>query len=102
MQKPSDIWKRIRRATLDRIERGVIKPLEPLYSIYVGVCLCYLVGFMKFQFFRPDGDFTLTAAMYLSLVAICGGLVPILTGSVLILHFVSRRFRRLVGESYSF
>lgn len=102
MQKPSDSWKRIRGATLDRIERSVIRPLEPLYLIYVGVCLCYLVGFMKFHFFGPNGDITLTAAIYLSLVAICGALVPILTGSVLVLHFASRRYERLVAESNCF
>ena len=58
MQPPSDNWKRIRRATLERAQRTAIDPLSPLYDLYVGVCAVYFAGVIHFNFFDYGTEFT--------------------------------------------
>lgn len=98
MNKPSRNWQSTRRAVLERIQRNAIEPLEPLFKIYAVVCIFYLVGFLRFQFFVDITAFSWIDTVQLLTVAVAGVLVPILTGSVLTLHFASRRLDRLASE----
>ncbi|WP_324752718.1 hypothetical protein [Roseovarius sp. Pro17] len=98
MQKPSENWKRIRRATLGRAKRTAIEPLSPLYDVYSGVCALYLAGFLYFNFFANDTEFSWFTACLIICVAVAGALVPVLTGSVLTLHFASKKLERLIAE----
>jgi hypothetical protein len=98
MQKPSENWKRIRRAALERAQRTVIDPLSPLYNIYLGVSALYLAGFLHFNFFDNGTDFTWFTACLIISVAIAGALVPVLLGAVLTLHFTTSRLQKMVSE----
>ena len=98
MKKPSENWKRIRRAALERAQRTAIDPLSPLYDLYLGVCAVYLAGFLHFNFFEYGTEFTWFKACLIVCVAVAGALVPVLTGSVLALHFASKKLERLIVE----
>ncbi|WP_417268443.1 hypothetical protein [Celeribacter baekdonensis] len=97
MKKPSENWKRIRRAALERAQRTAIDPLSPLYNIYSGVCALYLAGFIHFRFLNFSNEVDSLTAFLIVVVAIAGALVPVLTGSVLTLHFASRQLERLTS-----
>lgn len=98
MQKPNDNWKRIRRAALERAQRTAIDPLSPLYDLYLGVCAVYLAGFLYFHSFERGTEFSWFTAWIIICVAVAGALVPVLTGSILTLHFVSKKLERLIAE----
>ncbi len=98
MQPPSDNWKRIRRAALERAQRTAIEPLEALFTAHVAVCVYYLVGSLHFQFLDYSQAFSWIEAVQLLTVAVAGVLVPILTGAVLTLHFASQRLQQLTDE----
>lgn len=98
MEKPSKKWGCMRRAVLERVQRTAIEPLETLFTIHLAVCVYYFVGFLRFKFVDHSEPFTMIETIQLLSVAAAGVLVPILTGSVLILHFASRRIERLAGE----
>jgi hypothetical protein len=101
MKKPSKNWKKVRMAALDRARRSAIEPLNVLYPAYAVICACYLGGFFWFQFFETNGDFSFLSASLLLILASCGVLVPILTGSVFTLLFASQRLNKLVEEQSS-
>lgn len=98
MKKPSRNWCSTRRAVLERIQRSAIKPLEPMFTIYAAVCVFYLMGFLRFQFSNDITSFSWIDTVQILLVAVAGFLVPILTGSVLTLHFTSRKMEQLARE----
>mgnify|MGYP000203404863 CR=1 FL=1 len=98
MQKPSENWKRTRQAAQERAKRTAIDPLSPLYNVYSGVCALYLAGFLHFKFFNYGTDFSWFAACLIICVAVAGALVPVLTGSILTLHFASKKLERLIAE----
>jgi len=98
MKRPSKKWRNVRLATLDRVRRSAMDPLEPLYTIYASVCLLYLAGFIRFQFFDYPDIFNLATALQLLILAVSGLLIPVLTGSVLTLCFAHRRLQRLTDE----
>jgi hypothetical protein len=98
MQKPSENWKRIRRAALERAQRTSVDPLSPLYDLHLGVCAVYLAGFFHFNFFDYSAEFSWFKACLIICVAAAGALVPLLTGSVLTLHFASKKLERLIAE----
>lgn len=98
MEKASENWRRTRRAVLERAQRTTIDPLSPLYNIYLGVSALYLVGFLHFKFFGFGTDFTWLNTFLIVCVAVAGALVTVLTGSVLILHFVSKKLESLIAE----
>lgn len=98
MKRPSENWKRIRRAALERAKRTAIDPLSPIYNIYSGVCALYLAGFLHFKFFDHGTDFSWFTACLIISVAVAGALVPVLTGSILTLHFASKKLERLIAE----
>jgi hypothetical protein len=98
MKKASENWKRTRRAALERAQRNTIDPLSPLYDIYLGVSALYLAGFLHLKFFDHGTDFNWFTACIIISVAVAGALVPVLTGSVLTLHFASKKLERLIAE----
>lgn len=98
MKKASENWKRTRRAALERAHRTTIDPLSPLYNIYMGVTALYLAGFLHFNFFDYSTEITLFKACLIICVAVAGALVPVLTGSILTLHFASKKLERLIAE----
>ena len=98
MKKASENWKRTRRAVLERTHRTTVDPLSPLYNIYMGVSALYLAGFLHFNFFDYGTEFTWFRAGIIICVAVAGILVPVLTGSVLTLHFASKKLERLIAE----
>lgn len=98
MDKPSKSWLDTRRAVLDRAQRTVVEPLELLQKIYAVVCICYLVGFLRFQFFETGSDFTPITIVLLLVAGACGVLVPILTGSVLAMHFTCLKLNKVANE----
>lgn len=98
MQKPSDQWKRIRQAALERGRKTAIDPLSPLYDVYLGASAVYLAGFIHFNFFAAGPNFGWFAACLAIFAATAGALVPVLTGSVLTLHFARKKLERLIAE----
>lgn len=98
MNKSSRKWNNTRLAVLTRVQRNAIEPLEPLFKIHIVVCIYYVVGCLHFRFFGHSPTFTLIETIQLLTVAVAGIMVPILTGSVLTLHFASRRLQRLTNE----
>lgn len=98
MNGPSKNWLSVRRAVLDRAERKVFDPLSPLFTIYAVVCAYYIIGALRFQFFDQTATFTWIEAIQILTVAAAGLLVPVLTGSVMMLHFTSRRLQMLTNE----
>lgn len=98
MQKPSENWKRIRHAVLNRVHRTTIEAFSPVYSIHAGACAVYLAGFLHFNFFAEGADLTWLTASLLIVVVFAGALVPLLTGSVITLHFAGRRLSKLMNE----
>ena len=98
MEKPSKEWKCARGAALERVRRTAIEPLTPLYTIYAAVCVCFIAGFLRFQFFDTGTDLDLITALQIVIVSICGALVPILTGSVFTAHFTALKIEKLARE----
>jgi len=98
MQQPSENWKLIRRAALERAQRTAIDPLSPLYEVYLGVSTLYLAGFIHFNFFDRSTDFSWFTACLIMCVAVAGILVPLLTGAVLTLHFTTSRMQKMISE----
>jgi hypothetical protein len=95
MQKPSDNWKKLRSASLELARRKIIEPLEAVYVALLGASALYLVGFLYLTFASQPGEYELFAGVFISIVAIAGVLVPILTGSALTLRLADRRWRNL-------
>lgn len=91
MKKARENWKHTRRAVLERAQRTAIDPLSPLYDLYWGVSALYLAGFFHIKFFEHGTDFTFFTEILIIIVAIAGALVPVLTGSVLTLHYAKSR-----------
>ncbi len=98
MQKPSDQWKKLRRATLERARRNVIDPLEPLHTVLLAASALYLIGFFRLSFTGQPYEFTWISGAAIFVVALSGLLVPILTGSVLTLQFIHRKLETLASE----
>ncbi|UWR22623.1 hypothetical protein [Sulfitobacter sp. S190] len=98
MKKPSNKWKKLRRAALERARRNIVEPLEPLHMVLLATNALYLIGFLRLTFAGQPYDFTWISGAGILAMAFFGLLVPILTGSVLTLHFASRRFDRLMSN----
>ncbi|WP_340244750.1 hypothetical protein [Sulfitobacter pontiacus] len=98
MQKPSDNWKKLRRATLERARRNAVEPLEPLYTVLLVASALYLIGFLRLSFGGQPHDFTLISGAAIFAVALSGILVPILSGSVITLRLADRQLNKLIEE----
>lgn len=98
MQKPSDNWKRLRRAVLERVHQDTIERLEPIFMVYLIASAVYLAGFLHFNFIHQPLEYSWLAGVTIISVAISGVLVTLLTGSVLTLFLTSKRLERLINE----
>ena len=98
MQKPSDKWKQIRRAALERAERNVIHPLAPIYYLFLGASVIYLAGFVHLNLFDIGPELSLFGACLVLVFAAVCALIPFLFGAVLTLHFASTRLKTLTNE----
>ncbi|WP_299147251.1 hypothetical protein [uncultured Tateyamaria sp.] len=98
MQKPSDQWKKLRRAALERARRNMIEPLEVVHLALLGASALYLAGFLRLNLFGQTDEFSLASGAFVLLAAAGGLLVPVLTGSALTLHFADRRLGQLLRE----
>lgn len=98
MQKPSDQWKKLRRAALERARRNMIEPLEVVHLALLGASALYLAGFLRLNLFVQNGEFSLASGAFILLAAAAGLLVPVLTGSALTLHLADRRLGNLLRE----
>ena len=98
MRKPSDQWKKLRRAALERARRNMIEPLEVIHLALLGASALYLAGFLRLHLFGQTGEFSLASGVFVLLVAAAGLLVPVLTGSAVTLHLADRRLGQLLRE----
>ena len=98
MQRPSEKWKKLRSAALERARRNVIEPLEVVHLALVGASALYLAGFLRLNVFGQTGEFSMASGAFILLAAAGGLLVPVLTGSALTLHFADRRLGKLLRE----
>jgi biotin transporter BioY len=98
MERPSKNWRGAHRAALERARRTAIDPLEPIFTICAAVCILYVLGFLRLQFFDSTDAFTPIEATQILIVAFAGFLVPILIGSALTLHFASQKLQNLTEE----
>ncbi|WP_299047234.1 hypothetical protein [uncultured Tateyamaria sp.] len=97
MQKPSDQWKKLRCAALERARRNMIEPLEVVHLALLGASALYLAGFLRLNLFAQTDEFSWASGAFVLVAATAGLLVPVLTGSVLTLRFADRRLARLIG-----
>ena len=98
MQRPSDNWNKLRKASLERARRNMIEPLEPVYLASLGANALYLVGFLNLSFADQPSEYTLLSGAFISIVALAGVLVPFLTGSALTLRLADQRWRNLFHD----
>ena len=98
MQKPSDQWKKLRRAALERARHNMIEPLGVVHLALLGASALCLAGFLRLSLFVQNGEFSLASGAFILLAAAAGLLVPVLTGSALTLHFTDRRLGKLLRE----
>lgn len=99
MKEPSLKWRRIRFAALERAQREVVQSLTTLHALHFGVCLLFLVGWVRFTLAAPSIEGVgMLEAVQIFLVATAGLLVPVFTGAVAVLAFTGYRIRRLIEE----
>lgn len=99
VEKPSKNWLILKRATLERVQRAAIDPLQPLYTLFAILSAIYLGGVGRFTFFSVrDGDYSWFDAAQVVSTALSGLLLPVLAGSVVILCFISKRIEQLLRE----
>jgi len=98
MQRPSEIWNKLRKASLERARRNLIEPLEPVYLALLGASALYLAGFLNLTFAGQPSEYTLFSGACISIVALAGVLVPFLTGSALTLRLTDQRWRNLFDD----
>jgi hypothetical protein len=98
MQKPTDNWKRTRRAALERVQRTVFDPFSPIFGCYLGACVLYLVAFLHFSVFDHGIGLNYFTASLAICAVIAGALVPVLSGSVAVLYYANKKLDRLICE----
>ncbi len=96
MQKPSDQWKKLRRAALERARRKMIEPLQVVHLALLGASTLYLAGFLRLNYLSQSNEYNFVAGAFVLAVAVSGFLVPVLTGSALTLHLADKRLGRLL------
>ncbi|WP_299205105.1 hypothetical protein [uncultured Tateyamaria sp.] len=99
MQKPSESWQKLQRATAERAYRTVIEPLKLIDVTFFAACILYLIGFFQLQYFDYRDGVTWLMGAQILLVAIAGLLVPILIGSFVTIHLTKRRLESALLQS---
>ena len=100
MNKPSKQWQQIRRATLDRVRRQVITPIQPLTTLFVATVLLYSAGIVHLNILVETGqNYTWLDALQILGTAVSGLLLLILSGAVITLGFISMRLAKVAQGS---
>ncbi|MEM5469856.1 MAG: hypothetical protein ACSHWZ_18795 [Sulfitobacter sp.] len=96
MNEPSKQWQQIRRATLDRVRRQVIDPMQPLTTLFVTTVLLYSAGFVRLNMLAETGqNYTWLDALQILGTAVSGLLLLILSGAVMTLGFMSTKLAKV-------
>jgi hypothetical protein len=98
MQQPSKNWTKLRAASFERAHRSIIEKFTPIHSIYAGVCIFYVAGFLSLNLSSEPIQVSWFSASQIVFVAIAAILVPPLTGAVVMLHFVASSLTRLANS----
>lgn len=98
MKKPSDQWKKLRRASLERAYRKLARPLEPVFLLLIICGSVYLSGFTSLFLGGQLQAFNWITGLAVSAVAIAGLLLPFILTSAITLLFVTRSLKSLVEE----
>lgn len=99
MKKPSKNWLLLKRATLERVQRTAIDPLQPVYTLFAVLTAIYLGGVSRFTFFSVrDGDYSWFDVVQVASTALSGLMLPVLAGSAIVLCFISRKIEQLDRE----
>ena len=98
MRKPSDHWKKLRRATLERAYRKLAQPLEPVFLLLLICSSVYLSGFTSLLLVDQMQAFNWLTGLAVSVVAISGLLLPFVLASAITLFFMARSLKNLVEE----
>lgn len=98
MQSPSKNWKNLRCAVLERAQRSSVERFTPIHTIYACVCIFYLAGFLSLYFSNEPFQAGWMTVSQIVLVAIAAVLVPLLTGAVVMLHYVRSSLMRLANN----
>ena len=100
MNKPSKEWQQVRHATLDRVRRQVIDPMQPITSLFVATFLLYSAGFVRLNILAETGqNYTWLDALQILGTAVSGLLLLILSGAVLTLGFMSMMLEKVAHGS---
>lgn len=91
MQEPSENWRKLQRATLERVQRNAIETLERVNLLYLLTIVGFWVGFSWLGQYEQAANYSLLQAVGIFFVGACGLLVPIFTGSVVALYYSSTR-----------
>jgi hypothetical protein len=95
LNKASKRWNMLRHSVLERTRREVIEPLGPLYLIFLGTSVFYLIGLSRLSLVQQTTEYSVIAAILILAIAAAGLALPFLTGAVLTLHAADRKLERL-------
>ncbi|WP_298259608.1 hypothetical protein [uncultured Litoreibacter sp.] len=95
MNKASKRWNMLRHSVLERTRREVIDPLGPLYLIFLGTSVFYLIGLGRLSLVQQPTEYSVLAAIIIFAIAAAGFALPFLTGAVLTLRAADRKLERL-------
>ena len=95
MNKASKRWNMLRHSVLERTRREVIEPFGPLYLIFLGTSVFYLIGLGQLLLAKQSTEYSVFAAILLLAIAAAGLALPFLTGAVLTLRATDRKLERL-------
>jgi len=95
VNKASKRWNMLRHSVLERTRREVIEPFGPLYLIFLGTSVFYLIGLGRLLLAQKSAEYSILAAILIFAIAAAGLALPFLTGAVLTLRAADRKLERL-------
>ena len=95
MNKASKRWNMLRHSVLERTRREVIEPLGPLFLVFLGTRVFFLIGLGRLSLAQQTAEYSVSAAIMIFAIATAGLALPFLTGAVLTLRAADRKLERL-------
>jgi len=95
VNKASKRWNMLRHSVLERTRREVIEPFGPLYLIFLGTSVFYLIGLGRLSLAQQTAEYSVLATIMIFAIAAAGLALPFLTGAVLTLRAADRKLERL-------
>ena len=95
MNKASKRWNMLRHSVLEHTLREVIEPFGPLYLIFLGTSVFYLIGLGRLSLAQQSAEYSVSAAIMIFAIATAVRALPFLTGAVLTLRAADRKLERL-------